>query len=210
MATKLEVDIQQKREAYVDGVTTKCRVTTRITDVRITKDSDPSMTPDLLIPPDPDAGRPPYNNFNNANSIQNCFLMKKYDPESPEPLVSSKFMRLVQPEDLQPENVEDALLGIDDTTWEEMLKAGQISQYKTSDTNLQDTLASSDCTRHSYYLSSILVRDYDSVDTAENEASNLILALRAMVSRFNKSFNAFSSVDDSITYPTGWEETSFS
>jgi len=207
MVTKLTLDIHQRTEAFVDGVTTKYRVITKIVNPMLTSLPEPPEGVKPGVPPASSAQLPPYT-VNAQNCIQNCFLLKRVTPTQEEYLSQSRFMRLLQPEDFKVTSGEDGtdlILGVDNTTWENLVIEGKISDYMETDDTPEETRAASLSTPHFYYVSSLVVGVYDSPAEAGREAQNLEQALRAMVTRFNAQFAQFSSTADLETFPQGWE-----
>lgn len=196
MAT-LKLVFKQKRETFSEDSNLKFRVTTVITDFyEETSGSDAIANFIRYSPP--------------------LFLLKKintYQPDlatEPEYIKQSRFMRVATPEDFRETNPNDfdyTIPAATTLTWMQLEDDVNRSVQVTKNSAVE-TLTSPPNTHvapNEYYISNVLITEYDYIEDADTGAENIRLGLQIFRERMNDFLNGiFSTMNNSTTYPDGW------
>lgn len=205
MAT-VKLDYKQKRESVIiDGVL-KYRVTTYITDLYDESTGNAIIT----NPPDGDPTTP------NLGTNAPLFLLKKinlYQEDgvtAPELVKQSEYIRVATPQDFQETDPTEFSYtsSASDLTWLGLYNTGDIrySLYDgTGDSSLVEAPANAKVDQAEYYISNIIVEEYDYIEDADTAAENTRLALQIFKERLNDFINnIYSTMNDGTEYPSGW------
>ena len=187
---------KQRREPIIISGELKYRVTTYVTSL------DDQDSGGAAIPGMPVSNTP-------------LFLLKKINLTTPQEYIGqSEFIRVAIPQDFQDTNPTEfdyagppALT----KTWTELAantdRSVQYAGVTPSDPNLITSPSNANVGQNEYYISNIIISDYDYIEDADTAAENIRLGLQIFKERMNDFINdIFSTMNDSQTYPSGWEE----
>lgn len=133
--------------------------------------------------------------------MSKLFLLKVYSGDT-EYITASDFIRVATPEDYQavdPTEIDDTAYYLLNTT-----DFFDISKDTDDPTLRQIVLATPG--EFDYYNSNILVKYFSSLSDADAHADAVIESLRIFVERYNTISSQYTTMDDPVTYPDGYEE----
>lgn len=194
MAT-VKLAFKQKRESVIISSNLKYRVTTLITSIY-----------------DNDSGAAAISGFPKDNPP--LFLLKKINLTASEYVKQSEFVRVAVPQDFQETDPTEYEYTSDPTvpkTWTILAattdRSVKYDGLTPADPNLVPSPSDAKVDQNEYYISNLLVQEYDYLEDADIAAENVRLSLQIFKERINDFLNdIFSTMNDGTEYPSGWAE----